>query len=277
VFHLPSYILVLSTRPEQGYIGSREEWDRAEAALKQSLCESNQEWTINEGDGAFYGPKIDIILSDSDEKQHQTATIQLDFQLPRRFGLSYLAPAPAAEQMGISATDVEELKVSGLVTPVIIHRAILGSLERFMALLIEHYNGRWPFWISPRQAIVIPVAMTDEIVSYARQVQKRISGVPLNHTGASPLPMSTRTFSVDIDETGNSLPKMVRAAKTKHYNCIIVVGEKNMQARTVSVDWAFSWDRGKPLSGGAEDKESPKEMTAEEVHQRFVDLEDSYA
>ncbi|KAG0640906.1 hypothetical protein HOY80DRAFT_1040568 [Tuber brumale] len=278
VFHLPPYKLRLSTRPKEGYMGSLEEWDRAEAALKASLDESGQDWAINEGDGAFYGPKIDTILTDSDGKEHQTATIQLDFQLPQRLGLSYFAPAPAAEQKGILSTDPGELKESGFVTPVIIHRAILGSLERFMALLIEHYNGKWPFWLSPRQAIVIPVAMTDEIVAYARSVREGISGLPEETdrriNAHSPLAMSRRTFNVDIDESGGLLSRKVRAARTKHYNYIIVVGEKNLQAKTVSLSSA-SLRHQEPGCEGVE--KSLKDMSVEEAYQKFVELENEYA
>lgn len=268
---------MLSTRPKQGYIGSLEEWDRAEAALKASLEGSGQEWVINEGDGAFYGPKIDIILTDSDGKEHQTATIQLDFQLPQRFGLTYFAPAPVSEQQGILSTDPEELKESGFVTPVIIHRAILGSLERFLALLIEHYNGKWPFWLSPRQAIVIPVAMTNEIMRYARNVRKVVSGLP-EETGRinanSPLAMSRRTFNVDIDESGGLFSRKVRAAKTKHYNYIIVVGEKNLHAKTVSLGPGFSQGQEHGDGGGVG---RSLDMSMEEVYQRFVELENEYA
>lgn len=287
VFHLPSYKLVLSTRPAN-HIGSRKEWDRAEEALKNSLATSGQEWSLNEGDGAFYGPKIDILVTDSDGKQHQTATIQLDFQLPQRFELTYTAPAPESEQRGVVSNDPEELKQSGLVTPVIIHRAILGSFERFMALLIEHYGGRWPFWLSPRQAIVIPVAMTDEILAYARAVKGRISGIlePGDRKDKDgdtnrPLPMSRRTFSVDTDESSNSLRKKVRAAREKRYNYIIVVGEKNMAAGTVSVDAVVplpaedsprDQERSGDRSGGVK-----KEMTVNEVYEHFLALENEYA
>lgn len=287
VFHLPSYKLVLSTRPSN-YIGSREEWDRAEEALKNSLDTSGQEWTLNEGDGAFYGPKIDILVTDSDGKQHQTATIQLDFQLPRRFELTYMAPAPESEQRGAVSNDPEELKECGLVTPVIIHRAILGSFERFMALLMEHYDGKWPFWLSPRQAIVIPVAMTDEILAYAYAVKGRISGVvgPEDQKDKDgdtnrPLSMSRRTFSVDVDESSNSLKKKVRAARAKHYNYIIVVGEENMAAGTVSVDAVVPLPvvedspRDQKRSGGRSG--GVKEMTVGEVYEHFLALEDGYA
>ncbi|KAL7267718.1 threonyl-tRNA synthetase [Rhizina undulata] len=287
VFHLPGFKLVLSTRPTDCYIGTLEEWNRAEEALQQALNASGQEWTINEGDGAFYGPKIDIMLQDSDGKQHQTATIQLDFQLPRRFGLEYLAPAPESEQRGVISTDPEELKTSGMVTPVIIHRAILGSFERFMALLIEHYDGKWPFWISPRQAIVIPVATTDKILDYARAAQRKISGVMGDNSG--PQPISRSTFVVDIDESNNSLSKKIRAARTKRYNYVIVVGEKNVEANTVSLDgvnmvWRGGQDGGKDGEdqkgqqiGGRMKKEKPIEMTVEEVYDHFLKLENKYA
>lgn len=283
VFHLPSYKLVLSTRPPK-HIGSREEWDRAEEALKNSLDASGQEWSLNEGDGAFYGPKIDILVTDSDGREHQTATIQLDFQLPRRFELTYMAPAPESEQRGVVSNNPEELKESGLVTPVIIHRAILGSFERFIALLMEHYDGKWPFWLSPRQAIVIPVAMTDEILSYARTVKGRISGVlepgrDQDGDTSLPLPMSRRTFNVDIDESSNSLSKKVRAARTKRYNYIIVVGEKNVVAGTVSVDTVVSLpvveDSPRDQSGGV--KRMKREMSVDEVYEHFLALENEYA
>ena len=265
VFHLPIPTLVLSTRPEN-YIGNLEEWDRAESALKEALEASGQSWTLNDGDGAFYGPKIDVILQDSDGKRHQTATVQLDFQLPQRFGLEYTAPAPAHEQKGLSTTDPALLAESGHVTPVIIHRAIMGSLERFMALLIEHYNGKWPFWLSPNQAIIIPVATTPEIMAYAEATRRVIAGTPDSTAGA--VPLSTRTFSVKLDDSTNSLSKKIRAAKTAGYNHIVVIGERDVAARTISVET-------RQAEGGTRAK--PEEMTAGELYARFRALEDSYA
>ncbi|KAG0256154.1 54S ribosomal protein L39, mitochondrial [Actinomortierella ambigua] len=138
-FQFPSYELALSTRPLSGFLGTKEEWDGAEQSLKQALDQSGLPWTINEGDGAFYGPKIDILVRDALGRRHQTATVQLDFQLPQRFELKYF------DQQGVKQS------------PVIVHRAVLGSVERMMAILIEHTGGRWPFWLSPRQAMVIPV------------------------------------------------------------------------------------------------------------------------
>lgn len=278
VFHLPKPEFVFSTRPEN-YIGDLETWDRAEAALKRSLDASGQPWTLNEGDGAFYGPKIDILIEDSDGKKHQTATVQLDFQLPQRFGLEYQAPAPASEQKGIISTDPAELAVFGNVTPVIIHRAVMGSLERFMALLIEHYDGKWPFWLSPRQAIVIPVAMSDEILEYARAAHETISGV-VGMKDGRPQPMARRTFHVDIDMSSNSLSKKIRMARNNRYNHVIVVGPRNVRSQTVSVDAAETPSYVKPRAyekpKGYKKREKSVEMTAEQLYRHFVELEDQY-
>ncbi|CAI0379685.1 unnamed protein product, partial [Linum tenue] len=150
-----TYELKLSTRPEQ-YLGEVETWDKAEAALTEALNEFGKAWQINEGDGAFYGPKIDISVSDALNRKFQCATLQLDFQLPDRFKLEF------------SAEDETKLE-----RPVMIHRAILGSVERMFAILLEHYKGKWPFWLSPRQAIVCPVSAKS--VDYAKQVSYRFS------------------------------------------------------------------------------------------------------
>ena len=275
VFRLPEHKLVLSTRPEN-HIGEVAEWDRAETALKKALNASGKEWSLNEGDGAFYGPKIDIILKDSDGKEHQTATIQLDFQLPARFGLVYQTPAPELEKRGIEATTPAETGRSGLAAPVIIHRAIFGSLERFMALLIEHYNGRWPFWLSPRQAIVIPVVNTDELVAYAKGVQREISGIegpaPVGIPATAAQPLGRRTFVVDIDTSGKSMSKKIREARSMKYNHVIVVGEKNLKSRTVTIS-----SRGDEVSPDGEvQKPVDKELPAREVYDMFVNLEKQY-
>ncbi|RFU23579.1 hypothetical protein B7463_g12760, partial [Scytalidium lignicola] len=229
VLGLGPYRLALSTRPKDHYIGTLEEWDNAEAALRQSLDESGQPWTVNEGDGAFYGPKIDIVLKDSDGKEHQTATIQLDFQLPKRFELEYQAPAPELEQRGLTTTDAALLEKEGPVRPVMVHRAILGSVERLMALLIEHYNGHWPFWLSPRQAIMLTVSDKEHIVNYANQVLDTITGnvssnfirrpsisetnpTPSSSSSSSTPPISTTstststTTTTDLTKTKTPIP-----------------------------------------------------------------------
>ncbi|CAG5130644.1 unnamed protein product, partial [Candidula unifasciata] len=134
-----TFNLKLSTRPEK-FLGDKAVWDQAEKQLEESLNNFGHKWELNPGDGAFYGPKIDITISDALKRSHQCATIQLDFQLPERFNLSYINEHQEKER------------------PVIIHRAVLGSVERMIAILCENFGGKWPFWLSPRQSIVITVA-----------------------------------------------------------------------------------------------------------------------
>lgn len=247
-FRLGPYRLVLSTRPEEHFIGTLADWDQAENALKGALDATGQPWTLNEGDGAFYGPKIDIILKDSDGKEHQTATIQLDFQLPKRFELEYEAPAPELEQQGLTTTDPEKLAVVGRVRPVMIHRAILGSVERLMALLIEHYNGKWPFWLNPRQVAIVTVNDTPEVVSMARSTKAVLLGTVSEDVSletatlgeglqdskgkATPLP----GLAVDIDDSARTVGVKVREAKTKGYGIVVVVGPRNLGSGKVDVN-----------------------------------------
>lgn len=252
VLRLGSYRLTLSTRPDQ-FIGSVEDWDSAEGALKRALNATGQEWTVNEGDGAFYGPKIDIILKDSDGKEHQTATVQLDFQLPRRFELEYKAPAPELEQKGIATEDPELLKESGMVRPVMIHRAVLGSVERLMALLIEHYNGKWPFWLNPRQAIIVTVNDSQPVTDWAHKVKKTLLERQLKAEieevqaeGAvmqdgiekqKELPhFHPSQLTIDIDNRAIKLGDKVRQAREKGYSVILTVGPKDVAAQQVVVD-----------------------------------------
>ena len=236
-FGLGPYRLVLSTRPKDHFIGTVEEWDNAEAALKGPLVASGRHWTISEGDGAFYGPKIDVILKDSEGKEHQTATIQLDFQLPKRFELEYQAPSPETESQGVETTDSSLLAVEGPVTPVLIHRAVLGSVERMMALLIEHYNGHWPFWLNPRQVIILTVNDSAPVVEFARRCKSLIMGSatkdqPIRHTALD------QSISVDIDDRPIFLKKKISDAKRKRYAIIAVVGGKDAQAGRLIVDFS---------------------------------------
>ncbi|SNX85178.1 probable MST1 - threonine--tRNA ligase, mitochondrial [Melanopsichium pennsylvanicum] len=224
-FGFSSFELVLSTRPVDSYIGSVEEWDRAESGLKVALQASGRKWELNQGDGAFYGPKIDIRLVDGQGRRHQTATIQLDFQLPRRFDLTYADPeAKLTNQRSI---------------PVMIHRAILGSVERFMAILIEQTAGWWPFWLSPRQAIILP-AKTDNpaLIEYATKIQKYLSlGVNPDSSPATSSERHLQRFFVDIESNpqNEKLSKLVRKAQLARYNYILVVGEREMQTNSVNV------------------------------------------
>jgi len=196
--------LRLSTRPEH-YLGELQVWNDAEAALTVALNKMGRKWEINPGDGAFYGPKIDITVFDALKRRHQLATIQLDFQLPIRFNLQYnTADGEGAENR--------------LTRPVMIHRAVLGSVERSIAILTEHYAGKWPFWLSPRQAIVVPVS--DKYNDYADEVRQQIHDAK---------------FFVDVDGSDRKLPKKVREAQLAQYNYILVVGEEEKTKRTVNV------------------------------------------
>ncbi|KAK7713354.1 threonyl-tRNA synthetase [Diaporthe eres] len=242
-FKLGPYRLVLSTRPQEHYIGTLEEWDQAEGALKSALDHAGQAWTLNEGDGAFYGPKIDIILKDSDGKEHQTATVQLDFQLPKRFELEYEAPAPELEQRGLTSSDPAQQAVVGRVRPVMIHRAVLGSVERLMALLIEHYNGKWPFWLNPRQVAIITVNDTEPVVAMARDTMDVLLGTknsrsePSEDGKAAPASVSHPSqLAVDLDDSPRSVGLKVREAKAKGYGAIVVIGPKNVESGSVSAN-----------------------------------------
>ncbi|KAM7468624.1 hypothetical protein LguiB_016186 [Lonicera macranthoides] len=195
-----TFDLKLSTRPEK-YLGDLATWDKAEAALTDALNEFGKPWQINEADGAFYGPKIDISVSDAMKRKFQCATLQLDFQLPSRFNLSYSAEDESKRER-----------------PVMIHRAILGSVERMFAILLEHYKGKWPFWLSPRQAIVCPVS--DKSQSYGLQVRDQI------HAAG---------YYVDVDTSDRTIQKKVREAQLAQYNYILVVGEEEASTGKVSV------------------------------------------
>jgi len=193
------FSLALSTRPEK-YLGSIEQWDEAEAALARCLDRFGQEWRLNPADGAFYGPKIDIHLTDALRRKFQCATIQLDFQLPRRFDLKYKAEDGSYQR------------------PVMVHRAILGSVERMFAVLLEHTGGKFPFWLSPRQAIVVPISATYN--EYATRVKDRLWGAG---------------FYVDVDVSSDQFKKKIRDAQVNLYNFILVVGEQEAQNGTVNV------------------------------------------
>jgi len=194
------YELNLSTRPE-GYLGELETWDKAEAALTEALNSTGRPWALNEGDGAFYGPKIDIIVLDALRRKFQCATVQLDFQLPIRFNLEY-----TTEQSGVTAR------------PVIVHRAILGSVERMFAILTEHFAGNWPLWLSPRQVMIVPIS--EKQADYAKDLRSK-----LHREG----------FHVEVNLSDNKMQKKVREAEILRFNYILVVGEEEKANETVNV------------------------------------------
>jgi threonyl-tRNA synthetase len=239
-FGLGPYKLLLSTRPTDSFIGTVEEWDRAEQQLSAALDATGSEWAINEGDGAFYGPKIDIILKDSNGKEHQTATIQLDFQLPQRFDLQYQA-SPEELETGSQATMDTGLD-AGLRRPVMVHRAIYGSIERFMALLIEHYAGKYPFWLSPRPATILSLNADPKVQAHVSRVQSVLSGLQphdapslISSTSPRPLPLSTIHLPIDVDTSDRSLGKKVAEARVKKYNHLIVIGGKEAENDAINL------------------------------------------
>lgn len=252
VMGLKVYKFVLSTRPERDYIGTVEEWDQAEGQLKKALQASAVGWEMNRGDGAFYGPKIDVIVQGSDGRLHQTATTQLDFQLPKRFKLSYEGPSEDLTAAGETTLDVGKDK--GL-TPVMIHRAIFGSLERFMALLIENNRGKWPFWLSPRQVLILTVTNIPTVLEYTEKIAARLR----NPDGdSSPRKMNQRSYIVDVDSSSDTLNRKIAKAKGKWYNVIVIIGEKNVKGQFLSVevsgqpDQRKTWDSIEKVKPGSE-------------------------
>ncbi|MEQ1897440.1 MAG: threonine--tRNA ligase [Vicinamibacterales bacterium] len=203
----------LSTRPPE-YLGTVAQWDHAEAELRRALTAVGEQFTINAGDGAFYGPKIDFDVVDAIGRKWQCATIQLDYNLPERFDLKY-----------VGADNTEH-------RPVVIHRAIFGSFERFVALLIEHYAGAWPLWLSPVQMVVLPIA--DRHIEWAQEVQRTLAGAGLR---------------VEIDERVEKIGYKIREAQLQKVPYMLVVGDREVEERTVAVRGRSAGDMGaRPLA-----------------------------
>jgi threonyl-tRNA synthetase len=198
----------LATRPAE-YLGEKATWDHAEAELKKALQSAGQDYTINEGDGAFYGPKIDFAVTDALGRKWQCATIQLDYQLPQQFVLKY-----------IGADNTEH-------RPVVIHRAIFGSFERFIALLIEHYAGAFPLWIAPVQVVVLPIS--DRHLAYATSVRDRLTAAGLR---------------AEVDERQEKIGYKIREAQLQKVPYMLVVGDRESAEGTVSVRERSGGDRG---------------------------------
>ena len=193
------YTVELSTRPDD-YMGELALWDQAEEALENVLLNLGIDYTINEGDGAFYGPKIDIHIKDAIQRSHQCATVQLDFQLPEKFDLIYIN------------------EHNEKVRPIVIHRAVFGSIDRFLGILIEHFGGAFPIWLAPQQVQVIAVA--DAHQDYAIQVVKA-----LQH----------EQIRVQIDDRQEKLGKKIREAQLHKIPYIIVIGDRETANQNVSV------------------------------------------
>jgi threonyl-tRNA synthetase len=202
----------LSTRPEQ-YLGEKAAWDHAESELKKALAAAGQPYAVAEGDGAFYGPKIDFAVTDAIGRKWQCATIQLDYQLPQRFRLKY-----------VGADNAEH-------APVVIHRAIFGSFERFIALLLEHYGGAFPIWFAPVQVVVLPIA--DRHEAYAAGVCRSLQNAGLQ---------------AELDDRQEKIGYKIREAQLQKVPYMLVVGDRETAEGTVSVRSRSGGDLGgRPL------------------------------
>lgn len=195
-----TYTLVLSTRPKTNTIGSDAEWELATSSLRQALEKTGRPFAIAEGEGAFYGPKIDVLIFDALGRTWQCGTIQLDMSLPQRFELEYTAPDGSRQR------------------PVMVHRVIYGAVERFLGALIEFYAGKFPLWLSPSQIAIVPVA--DRHIPYATQLHKQCSD---------------SGFETHVDNSSESVSKKIRAAQLAQYNYILTVGDKEIESQCVSV------------------------------------------
>jgi threonyl-tRNA synthetase len=211
-FGFDQYKVELSVRDESNkadYAGSEEDWQLAESALTGALASRGIGWTRMEGEAVFYGPKIDVKLIDAIGRPWQLSTIQFDFTLPKRFDLAYTGPDGQPHQ------------------PVMLHRALLGSIERFLGVLIEHYAGAFPIWMAPVQAIIIPIAERHH--EYARQVERRLKEADLR---------------VEVDGRNEKMGYKIRAAQTQKVPYMLVVGDKELESGEVSVRNRFLGDEG---------------------------------
>lgn len=208
LFGFTDIAIFLSTRPEKA-IGDRAIWDHAESVLQACLEARGVDFTVNEGDGAFYGPKIDFSVRDAIGREWQLATIQLDFTLPERFDLSYVDSDGAEKR------------------PVMIHRAVLGSLERFYGVMLEHFGGDLPPWLAPEQLRVLPI--TDDVLPYAREVAAAAS---------------ERGLRAEVDDRSEKLGYKIREGETQKIPYLLVVGGREAEDRTVSLRLRHRRDEG---------------------------------
>lgn len=207
IFNL-TYEIELSTRPQDKYIGSLEIWEKSEAALAAACERAGKTYKVNPGDGAFYGPKLDFHIKDSLGRVWQCGTIQLDMNLPERFDITYVD------------------KDGSRVRPIMVHRVIFGSIERFIGILIEHYAGHFPLWLSPKQVVVVPVHH-ERHLEYAKQVNEALTA---------------NGFRSRVDARNEKLGYRIREAQMQKIPVEIVVGDGEAQDQTVTIRRAMSKD-----------------------------------
>jgi threonyl-tRNA synthetase len=218
-YGLSDFYLELSTKPAVKSVGSDEDWEEATQALRRAAASMDLELVLDDGGGAFYGPKISVQARDAIGRAWQMSTIQLDFQLPQRFEMEYVGSDNARHR------------------PVMIHRALFGSVERFFAILLEHYAGAFPVWLSPVQAVVLPVR--DDVSDYAELVAAELRALG---------------GRVEVDGAGEPLGSRIRKAKLEKIPYVLVVGQDDVAANTVGVNarGAEAPERGVPVAAFAE-------------------------
>lgn len=197
-FGFNEYEIYLSTSPKK-FIGTQEDWEKSTDAIRNALETLKLNYEIDEGGGAFYGPKIDLKIKDVIGRSWQCSTVQVDFNLPKRFGMSYAGDDNARH------------------TPIMIHRAVFGSIERFFGILIEHYGGAFPFWLNPEQIRIATVA--EDYNDYAQSIYKRLKDL---------------NFRVEKDFRNEKLGYKVREAQRMKVSYLLVIGSDEMKSRTVS-------------------------------------------
>ncbi len=198
-FGFMEYEVYLSTRPDK-YVGSVENWEKATSALESAIKKSGLSYDIDPGEGVFYGPKIDVKIKDSIGRSWQCSTIQVDFNLPKQFGMAYIGEDGAPHQ------------------PIMIHRALMGSLERFFGCLIEHYAGAFPLWLSPVQVILLPI--TDSQIVYSNRIAEEFRG---------------HTFRVETDSRNEKVGFKIREAQLRKIPYMLIIGDREVKSNTVSL------------------------------------------
>lgn len=193
------YHLELSTRPENGSIGSDKDWERAEKALRSALEKRKTKYKLNPGDGAFYGPKIDFHIEDAIGRTWQTGTIQLDFAMPERFNLEYIGENGKQER------------------PVMLHRVIFGSIERFIGILTEHFAGAFPIWLAPIQAIVLPIS--DKHIEYAKKIFEELQ---------------TAGIRIEFDQRNETIGRKIRESEIQKIPYMLIVGDKEIESNKIA-------------------------------------------
>ena len=199
----------ISTKPANKAVGSDKDWEHATKALINTVEKENLPYEIDEGGGAFYGPKIDLKLLDVLGREWQLSTVQFDFNLPTRFGLEYIGADGNSH------------------TPYMVHRALFGSVERFFAMLIEHYKGDLPLWLAPTQVVVIPIA--DKYLSYAQDVTDQLKALGMR---------------VEIDDSSERMQAKIRNSELQKIPLAIIIGEKEVDEKLISVRSRAKGDLG---------------------------------